>query len=107
MYDICRYLINFDDLECNIFKLKNGLPLEDVGDAKDDNTWDDVEEIKERQDTHELVEIVPLTNEPEDETDIANNTENTNDDLNMIMSTQYLLLLILYTIDRSMLPVEF
>ena len=66
------------------------LPLENIWHAKDDNTGDDVEEIKEGQDTHKLMESVLLAAEPEDEADIANNTENTNNYLNM-MSIHYFL----------------
>ena len=48
------------------------LPLKYVWYAKDDNTWDDVEEIKEGKDPHQVVEIVPLSSEPDDETGVAN-----------------------------------
>ena len=41
-------------------------PCEYVSDAKDDQTVDDVEEISEGQDTHQLVEIVFLVYEPDD-----------------------------------------
>ena len=67
------------------YSIKLILPCKNAGDAKDDNTGDDVEEITEGQNTHELVEVVSLTAEPEDEADIANNTENTNQDLNILI----------------------
>ena len=59
------------------------LPLENIWHAKDDNTGDDVEEITKGQDTHKLMESILLAAEPEDEADIANNTKNTNCDLNI------------------------
>ena len=64
--------------------------MENIWHAKYDNTGDDVEEITKGQDTHKLMESVPLTAEPEDEAGIANNTENTNHYLNM-MSILYFL----------------
>ena len=61
------------------------LPLENVGNAEDDNTGDDIEEITEGKDTHELVEVVPLAAEPEDEANIANNTENARELMALIL----------------------
>ena len=69
-----KYFIS--DQKCDLH-----LPLKYVWDAKDDNTWDDVEEIKEGKDPHQVVEIVPLGSEPDDETGVANNTQNTKQDL--------------------------
>ena len=71
-----------------VSKWGQSLPSENIGDAKDDNTGDDVEEITEGQDTHKLVEVIPLAAEPEDEADIANNTENTNHDLKINMRVE-------------------
>ena len=51
------------------------IPWKHVGDPKDDNTRDDVEEITKGQDTHKLVEIVSLVDEPEDQTDISHNSK--------------------------------
>ena len=83
LYSKCNVLVEYD-----VWKWR--LPLENIWHAKDDNTGDDVEEITEGQDTHELMESVFLAAEPEDEADIANNTENTNNYLNM-MSIHYFL----------------
>ena len=57
------------------------LPCKYVRDAKDDHTSDDVEEITEGQDTHQLVEIVLLFKEPDDQTKVANNAQDSNKDL--------------------------
>ena len=57
------------------------LPCEYVRNTKDDHTGDDVEEITEGQDTHQLVEIVLLFNEPYDQTKVANNARDSNKDL--------------------------
>ena len=56
-------------------------PWKHVGDAKDDTTRDDVEEITKGQDTHELVEIVLLPPEPDDQADVPNNAKNSNQHL--------------------------
>ena len=55
--------------------------MENIGNAKDYNTGDDVEEITEGQNTHELVEIAPLGKEPEDKAEVASNAKNTNKNL--------------------------
>ena len=57
------------------------LPCDYVGNAEDDNAGDDVEEITKGQNTHELVEIVFLADEPEDQTEITNNAKNANKNL--------------------------
>ena len=57
------------------------IPCKNAGDAKDDNTRDDVEEITEGQNTHKLVKIVLLADEPKDQTEITNYTKKTNKDL--------------------------
>ena len=56
----------------------DSLPLKHVRDAKDDNTSNDVEEITKGQDTHKLVEIVFLVDEPKDQTDISYNSKQSN-----------------------------
>ena len=57
------------------------LPCEYVRDAKDDHTGDDVEEITESKDTHQLVEIVLLVDKPDDQTYVSSNTKYSNNDL--------------------------
>ena len=57
------------------------LPCEYVRDTKDDHTGDDVEEITEGQGTHQLVEIVFLFLEPDDQTKVADNAQDSNKDL--------------------------
>ena len=56
-------------------------PCEYVRDAKDDHTGDDVEEITESEDTHQLVEMILLSNEPDYQTNVANNAQDSNKDL--------------------------
>ena len=51
--------------------------MNNVRDAKDDNTGDDVEEVKDGEDSHQLMEVVPLCSEPDDEAGVANHTQNT------------------------------
>ena len=55
--------------------------MENVGEAKDDNTAYDIEEITKGQDRHQLVEITPLGEEPEDKTEVTSYSKTTNDDL--------------------------
>ena len=55
--------------------------MNDIRDAKDDNTGYDVEKITEGKDFHQVVEIVPLGFAPDDEADVANYAQNTNQDL--------------------------
>ena len=55
--------------------------MNNVRDAKDDNTGDDVEKITEGEDSHQLMEVVPLCSEPDDEAGVANYTQNTKQDL--------------------------
>ena len=57
------------------------LPEENIRNAKDDNAGDDVEEIIDSQNTHQLVEVVPLVAEPDDEGDVTNHASNTNHNL--------------------------
>ena len=47
----------------------------------DANAGDDVEEITECKDSHQVVEIVPLGSEPEDEAGVSNYAQNTKQDL--------------------------
>ena len=62
---------------CNLY----ALPCEYVRDAKDDHTGDDVEEITESKDTYQLLEIVCFFNEPDDQTKVANNAQDSNKNL--------------------------
>ena len=56
-------------------------PCKDVWNTKDKAGVDDVEEITEGKDSHELVEVVPLIAEPDDEQDITNQATQTNQNL--------------------------
>ena len=46
--------------------------MKNVRDPKDEDTWDDVDDITEGKDTHQLVKIVPLVPEPEYDEDVPN-----------------------------------
>ena len=60
------------------------LPFKNTRNAKHEDTGDDVDDITEGKDTHQLVEIVLLVSEPEDDEDVANDSYHTNADLNML-----------------------
>ena len=51
--------------------------MNNIRDAKDDNTGDDVEEVTEGEDSHQLMEVVPLCSEPDDEADVTYYAQNT------------------------------
>ena len=51
--------------------------MNNVRNAKDDNTGDDVEKITEGEDSHQLMEVVPLSSEPDYEAGVAYYTQNT------------------------------
>ena len=53
------------------------LPCEYVRNTKDDHTGDDVQEITEGKDSHQVAEIVPLGSEPDYEAYVANYAQNT------------------------------
>ena len=56
-------------------------PLKYAGDAKDENTADDVEEITESKDAHEMVEIILFSEEPNGGEDVANNSKDSHKNL--------------------------
>ena len=60
---------------------RHPIPFENVWDAKQDDTGEDVEEVSDCQNTHQLVEVVPLGAEPGDQADVANYTNQANKDL--------------------------
>ena len=60
------------------------LPEQNLRDAEYDNAGDDIDEIIDSQDTHQLVEVVPLWAEPDDEGNVTKHANNTNHHLQIV-----------------------